>query len=293
MGLFDSIISGVENKVSNLFTPPTLYPLGTFSGPKISLYPIGDVHNPFTPSPIFNNDNASPVSSWVTTPIISPPVSQPVPIINKIISPISTNPFQLSPQNRQTFNNVAGAIGDIALGVGAAAGTIATGGTLLPAIGVGLGVSAVAPIIAGILSKPKAIEELKKYPSSALNLGQNIEQLAENPSVAGIEKVFKENPILASAITAGLGVAGVKTATSVANIISTERNTSALEKLEGSGSINNTPPTGQNTNPPPTINIINQLPQAPSSPTKTSKTLTSKKPHRRTRRKTIKRGKHR
>lgn len=86
-----------------------------------------------------------------------------------------------------------------------------------------------------VVASPKAQESIAKTPSSLVNFGTNIGELIEEPSLAKAKEIFVENPLLSSAVAAGVTTAvGVGTAgiiSNVANVIATKENTKALGEL--------------------------------------------------------------
>lgn len=84
-----------------------------------------------------------------------------------------------------------------------------------------VGVIAATPVVVSVLKEsPKARESLSTLPSGLVNLGENIGEFVEEPTLEKAFDVFKENPIIAgaAAIATGgaLGVAGAKAVSSIA-----------------------------------------------------------------------------
>jgi len=77
-----------------------------------------------------------------------------------------------------------------------------------------------------LIASPTLRGEVLQAPSSLANLGKNIGEFAEQPSIANAIDIVKENPVLAGTIATGLAI-GVGTAT---NSLSTFLNTRAINK---------------------------------------------------------------
>jgi hypothetical protein len=188
-------------------------------------------------------------------------------------------------------------IGTVAAGVVAGSSALA-GGTVAKVAAKTIAANPVKSVVAagagligvGVAAKSptKAAAAITSAPSSLVNFGSNVAGFTENPSLLAAEKILKENPLVSSVVIGAAGVVGAKAATAVANIVTTERNTAALETLA------NTPPSKQLVNeilttPKPADEIpINTLVQqssfTPVTPqTNTiSKGTTSKKRKRKT-----------
>lgn len=131
--------------------------------------------------------------------------------------------------------------------LGAVAGVVAGGASLLTGgkvAHVAASTIAASPIksaLAGaaglvgvgvVASNPKAATAaVTNAPSSLVNFGSNVGQFVENPSLLAAEKTLKENPLVSAVVIGAGGVLGAKAATAVANIVTTERNTAALEQM--------------------------------------------------------------
>lgn len=82
-------------------------------------------------------------------------------------------------------------------------------------------------------AREKIVEGAKNLPSSLANVGGNIGEFIENPSLEQAKETFKENPVLvgggaaALAIVAGKGIAG--TAATILNTQATRQNTLVMQ----------------------------------------------------------------
>lgn len=87
-------------------------------------------------------------------------------------------------------------------------------------------------LVAGsaLVSSPKATAAVINTPKALVNVGGNIGKVIENPSIEGVKKIFKENPVISTgAVVAGVGALGLG-AGALANTLATSANTSALKE---------------------------------------------------------------
>lgn len=124
------------------------------------------------------------------------------------------------------------------------------------------------PIVASaVIQSPKLQSAIVKAPSSLANFGTNVGKLAENPSIAGVKELVKENPILTTAVAAGAIAAiggGIGLA---ANTLATFTNTSATKQNTlgtGEPTLANTQPTGVQM---PTADLVPSKSLAPTPQT--------------------------
>lgn len=84
-------------------------------------------------------------------------------------------------------------------------------------------------IVAGsaLLTSPKLLGKVSTIPSGLVNVGSNIGKLAETPSVSNATQIFKENPIITSALIAGVALTGGAAAS---GLISSAINTRAIRE---------------------------------------------------------------
>lgn len=109
--------------------------------------------------------------------------------------------------------------------------------------------AAAVPIVAGVVaSNPIAsFNAVAQAPSSFANFGYNVGDFAQNPSVEGAKKIFRENPIVAG-IVGTLGVIGVGgglglAANTIATLINSKATRQNTEATTGGSGL----PAGQST----------------------------------------------
>lgn len=91
--------------------------------------------------------------------------------------------------------------------------------------------AAAVPVATGaLINQPaKTVSAAVAAPSALSNFGGNLANLVAEPSISNLKTLVTENPLISAGLATAAGVAAVKTATSVANIVTTERNTKAIE----------------------------------------------------------------
>jgi hypothetical protein len=133
--------------------------------------------------------------------------------------------------------------------------------TLIPTTAKGAVITAAVglPLAGAVISHPiETLDIVVSAPSKLANVGVNLANLGANPTLANVETLYKENPVITGVATGAAVIAGGLAA---GNIISNITNTAAVKAntaatIESGASSSN--PVGQ------AINIINQLP--PASP---------------------------
>jgi len=163
--------------------------------------------------------------------------------------------------------------------------------------------AAAIPIVSAVVQSPKLQSGLANAPSNLANFGGNIGKAIENPSIASVTNIVKENPILSTITVGGAALAAGTAANTVATYLNTRATKTNTESTLDSGSnvltegstisgtpsqiiIQNLTPT---TNPTPT-----NAPRATTAPIKAKKKAkkkTKKKAKKKTKKKTLKRRK--
>jgi hypothetical protein len=186
-------------------------------------------------------------------------------VITKEITPQTAKAEVVSTLKTQA---VAGALGASLINP---ASTLAAAKTLIPKSALGKigGAAAATATIGAAIRQPAAVgNAITSTPTALANFGGNVADLAVNPSLDNLTKIGKENPLITTAVGVIGGVLGAKTLTSVANIVTTERNTAALEDLaNNSTNVLPTASTSGNGSVPATISTNEGKPIVPNTET--------------------------
>jgi len=134
---------------------------------------------------------------------------------NKVIGAAASNPY------------VTALGGAVAYAPKAAIGAASAGFSSLSTTGKVATVVAAPIAVSAIISNPKIATSVAKTPSGLANLGGNIAEFAENPSLEGAKGVFLENPVLASGALLGAGLA---VGSGVTGLVATGLNTRAIRE---------------------------------------------------------------
>jgi hypothetical protein len=184
----------------------------------------------------------------------------PYPTVNKILSTAASNPFTTA------------AVGTVAVIPKVAATSIISGVKALPpSVKVALAVS--TPVFIGAaVSNPKIVGNVLTAPSSLSSFGSNVGTFAASPSVDTGLQVFKDNPIISTAVIGAAGLIVGKGATGILNTIALRENTAAtnkvlenMETLTPNVPINSVLPT-QNGSMPATIPASKGVTTVPLTP---------------------------
>ncbi len=128
--------------------------------------------------------------------------------------------------------------------------------------------SAIAAILgATVLKSEKGRESLASAPTAVNNFTSNLAAVIDQPSIANLEKTFKENPILASTgvaatvVAAGVGVGGALSSyLTYANTKSVKQNTAAMSAPAGpeveTSSLVDVPPVGKSYIPASATSVV-------------------------------------
>lgn len=189
----------------------------------------------------------------VTTVALAHPIQTATAVVSKksTVQDVVTAHFA-QPLKEQIKDIVVGTAGIAATVVGGAAiGTAAKAGTLLPAAGAaakslipstakGKVVAAVAaPIVVGAVAKEpvKSVKAAISAPSELAQFGGDVATFAANPSVATAKEIIKESPVISAAVGAAVvGGAALKILPAVATARQTEaiqEQTKAIEQATG------------------------------------------------------------
>jgi len=167
----------------------------------------------------------------VADPVITA-IGAPVKTVKAILDPKKTvkevsNEFFAQPKSTQAIKATTNII---AIGGGALAGAAGKLGTIakaiIPTSIKGKAIAAVTvPVAAGIIvSSPKAREEIVSAPSALVNVGTNIGDFIESPTLQNAKDIVMENPLAAGIIGGGALLATVPlVAPAIGNIITGEK----------------------------------------------------------------------
>ena len=178
------------------------------------------------------------VSGVVSHPIIAI-TKGPEAAIDKFVS---QTPVQRAISTSVSVGSALGVVAPVAVLAGsssalAAAITGIEGKVITTAITHPIKTGAVVAGTTLVAESKKLSEAVQTAPSASSNFISNVATTIDNPSLENVKKIFVENPLIASGVALAGGVVGVKTATSIANLVATERNTKAIENaLDKSGS---------------------------------------------------------
>lgn len=173
----------------------------------------------------------------------------PSPTVNKILSTAASNPFTTA------------AIAAVGVAPKLAYTALTTAIKAAPT-SVKIGGAIAAPVVIGAaVSNPKIIGDAASLPSSLSSFGSNIGAFTADPSLGSAAQIFKDDPLISSAVIGAAAIIGGKTVGTLANTLAMTKNTAATNKAIdamntgvlpadlGSGAVLSTASTGSETMP--------------------------------------------